>query len=131
VPEVHSSADTQGNEREALEELRGVNRRRHRYSDEWVNFIREGYLLDGKTREDILASLPYPCSVNMVWRIAVGRAYQEVPLSPRLRAALEQRRRAGGAGAARPAAPEPERAPAEPVAAEELLSEESAAEDWA
>lgn len=96
-----------------------------------MNFIREGYLLDGKTREEIIEALPYPCTTNMVWRIAVGRAYQEVPLSPRLRAELAKRRAQGGAGTALAAAPEPERAPAEPVAVEELLSEEDGGEDWA
>lgn len=64
------------------------------YSAEQVNFIREAYLLDGQTLGWIGERLHPPCSPSALWRIAIGRAYSAVPLSERLRAAVESEEQA-------------------------------------
>jgi hypothetical protein len=77
--------------------LRGIRPERGRYSDEQVNWIRESYLLDGISLKQIRSQLWPVCSINALWRIAIGRAYTGVPLSARLAAAAaeaEQKRRA-------------------------------------
>lgn len=106
--------------------LRAIYSSRWRYSDAEVNFIRESYLLDGMSIPWIIERLHQKSSENSIWRIAVGRSYTKVPLSPRLAAAHEeaQRRRASPGVEPEPAAA----AEDAPGRAEELLEE--IAEDW-
>lgn len=98
VSEVNSVSVAPSNESESKEtSLRRVRklrtaggRARANYSAEQVNFIREAFLLDDRGIPWILERVHPPSSASALWRIAIGRAYAEVPLSPRLQAAVDE-----------------------------------------
>lgn len=64
--------------------LRAIRRIRGRYTADQVTWIREQYLLEGLELSEIREKLWPKCTVNALWRIAVGRSYPEVSLSERL-----------------------------------------------
>ncbi len=67
--------------------LRSIKPVRGRYTSEQVNQIREAYLLDGVSLEEIQEQVWPKSTTNALWRIAIGRCYPAVPLSERLAAA--------------------------------------------
>lgn len=107
--------------------LRAIRSDRARYSDEQVGQIREWYLIEKRTLKWIRANVHPQSSESAIYKIAVGLAYADVPLTERLQEAAWRAQNAGKAVAAAAlgagAGPEP----TGPVRAEELLSEG----DWA
>lgn len=107
--------------------LRAIRPPRGRYTHDEVNFIREAYLVDRMTLQEINERLSMQSSKNSLWRIAVGRAYREVPLSARLREAVHAQIGDAVVTAKRASHSEPAAAPLPPVRAAELLGGE---DDW-
>jgi hypothetical protein len=138
---VNADSDSSGSENPLEHALRSINPRRRRLSDDQVNRIREGYLLDGKSLAQLREELPEELRISRVaiWRCAQGRAYGDVPLTERLIAAHQHaraRRELSAAQIAELSGRAPAAAHAEPAgeAADELFEPEAAsdpAEDWA
>ena len=96
MSEVDSVREPPSNETASMEAtLLPLRRGRARYSADQVNFIREAYYLDDRSLPWIQERLHPQCSLSMLWRIARGRARQDVPLSPRLQAAVDADRKPG------------------------------------